>query len=186
MEDTPPCWLPKLLLLDNFQGDWERYLHSLYHCFYRDFIDSRPHFEHLPIFVRYHPAHQQKGATFWHLISEGAEESERTPDFRRCERICWPRPLIEQTNDEEVRVWETIRPWKNQQQRRINFGLNDFSYIVVIAETRRGFDLVTAYYVDRASRREKLKRECDAFIRQKKEGSAIQAGPKLLLRMVDE
>jgi hypothetical protein len=29
------------------------------------------------------------------MIQEGRTEDERTPDLRRCERIRWPRPIIE-------------------------------------------------------------------------------------------
>lgn len=173
LEVETPYWLPKLIPLESCQGNWALYIEVIYRAFYRDFVQTRPTFERRPIFTRFHPAHENKGATFWHIISEGSEESERTPDFRRCERICWPKVLIEKANSAEVMVWETIRPWKNQQQRRINFSLDDFSYVVVIAETNRGFDLVTAYYVERSSRREKLKREFETTSRQKKEGSAV-------------
>lgn len=47
----------------------------------------------------------------------------------------------------QLKIWETSRPWKNQKQRRINFALDNFSYIVVIAEIRKGFDPVTAYHI---------------------------------------
>jgi hypothetical protein len=167
MENETPSWLPALLLFENYQGNWECYIHAVHQRFHQDFVVRRPSFEQLPIFIRSHPVHEKKGATFWHLISEGSEEAERTPDLRRCERISWPRPLIEETDAEEVKVWETIRPWKNQQQRRINFSLDNFSYIVVIAETHRGFDLVTAFYVERMHRREKLRKEYETS-KQKK------------------
>ena len=88
--------------------------------------------------------------------------------LRRCERICWPRPMIENVNSMEVKIWETTRPWKNQKQRRINFALDNFSYIVVIAETRKGFDLVTAYHLEKSHRREKLRKEFESFSGQKK------------------
>ena len=177
MDVEVPAWLPNLLLFENYQGNWESYIHALHQCFHQDFVESRPSFEQLPIFVRCHPSYDRKGATFWHLISEGSEEAERTPDLRRCERICWTRPLIERMESKEVMVWETIRPWKNQKQRRINFSLDNFSYIVVIAETHRGFDLVTAYYVERTSRREKLKREFESFISEKKGAPLLRRAP---------
>lgn len=72
-----------------------------------------------------------------------------------------------------LRIWDTYRPWKGQKQRRINFNIDNFSYIIVIAETRKGFDLVTAYYIEKATRREKLRKEFESHARQKKEGSAV-------------
>lgn len=81
--------------------------------------------------------------------------------------------MIENVNSTEIKIWETIRPWKNQKQRRINFAFNNFSYIVVIAETRKGFDLVTAYHLEKLHCREKLRKEFDVFSGPKKEGSAV-------------
>jgi hypothetical protein len=81
--------------------------------------------------------------------------------------------LIEHATSQDVKVWDSIRSWKNQKQRRINFALDDFCYIVVIAETQKGFDLITAYPVEREHRREKLRREFERFSEQKKEGSAV-------------
>jgi hypothetical protein len=62
---------------------------------------------------------------------------------------------------------------KGQKQRRVNLAVEDFSYVVVIAENQRGFDLVTAYTVERGHKREKLRKEFGSFLEQKKEGSAV-------------
>lgn len=173
MDDQIPTWLPDLILFEKYKGNWKAYIDAIYQHFHNDFVKSRPFFEKLPIFVRYQPCFEEKGVTFWHLISEGDQESERIPDLRRCERIQWPKPIIEKSHSEFVRMWETYRPWKGQQQRRINISIDNFSYIVVIAENRKGFDLVTAYCVEKAARREKLRKEFESFLRQKKEGSAV-------------
>lgn len=186
MNDQIPDWLPDLILLENYKGDWKAFINAVYQSFHKDFVNTRPFFEELPLFARYHPSYEEKGAAFWHLISEGNIECDRIPDLRRCERIRWPRPIIEKANSEDVKIWETYRPWKGQQQRRINFSIYNFGYIVVIAENSRGFDLVTAYCVEKTSRKEKLRNEFDIFLKQKKEGSAVKTGPKLLLHVVDE
>ncbi len=168
-----PVWLPSLILLEDCKGVWDFYINIVYKHFHQDFVESRPFFQGRSISVRYHPSFDGKGATFWHLISEGGLESERIPDLRRCERIRWPRSIIESKEFLNVKVWDTSRPWKGQKQRRVNLALEDFSYVVVLAENQRGFDLVTAYTVERSHRREKLKQEFDSFMRQKKEGSAV-------------
>lgn len=173
MDNEIPCWLPDLILFESYKGNWNAYVNAIYKHFHKDFVESRPSFQKFSIFARYHPPYEEKGATFWHLVSEGSQESERIPDLRRCERICWPRPIIENENSMEVKIWETIRAWKNQKQRRVNFALDNFSYIVVIAETRKGFDLVTAYHLEKSHRREKLRKEFEIFLEQKKEGSAV-------------
>ena len=127
MNDEIPPWLPDLILFESYKGNWSAYINAVYQCFHKDFVESKPAFQKLPVFARYHPPYEEKGATFWHLVSEGSQEPERIPDLRRCERIRWPRPMIENKNSMEIKTWETTRPWKNQRQRRINFALNNFS-----------------------------------------------------------
>jgi hypothetical protein len=173
MNDEIPAWLPSLILFEDHKGNWGLYINVVYKHFHKDFVESRPLFQGRPVFVNYHPAYEGKGVTFWHLISEGSLESERIPDLRRCERIRWPRPMMESKDFMNIKVWETSRPWKGQNQRRINLALEDFSYIVIIAEKSRGFDLVTAYAVEKSYKREKLKREFESFSGQKKQGSAV-------------
>ena len=173
MDAETALWLPDLILLESYKGNWSAYVSAVYGYFCHDFVESRPSFQRVPVHVRFHPSYEQKGATFWHLVSEGKQESERVPDLRRCERIRWPRAIIEHEGMVEVKIWETTRPWKGQKQRRVNFALNNFSYLVVIAETRNGFDLVTAYPLDKSHRRGKLRKEFEASFALKKEGSAV-------------
>lgn len=173
MDDEIPYWLPDLILLEVYHGNWSAYIDAVYQQYYNDFVKNRPLFENLPVFVRNQPAHQNKGATFWHLVSEGTKETDRIPDIRRCERIRWPRPLIEGGYIQEVKIWEQSRPWKGQVQRRIMFSLKNFNYIVVIGETPKGYTLITAYHIEKTHQRQKLKKEFEAFSRQKKEGSAL-------------
>lgn len=173
MIESPPIWLPELVLFESYGGDWSTYVNAVYHYYKCDFIENRPYFENFPIFTRFHPPYENKGATFWHLISEGKVEEERTPDIRRCERIRWLRAIIDRANTDEIHSWETFRPWKNQTQRRINFCTPDFGYVVVIAERKEGFDLVTAFCVENSYRREKLKKEWRSSMLQKKEGSVV-------------
>ena len=43
------------------------------------------------------------------LVQEGKVEDDRTPDLRRCERIRWPRPIIEHESEDSILVWENER-----------------------------------------------------------------------------
>ncbi|MBB63461.1 MAG: hypothetical protein CMO81_00165 [Waddliaceae bacterium] len=171
MDDTPD-WLPPLILFTDYRGQWNDYIDAVYDAYCKDFMRCRPQFRGETVHSRYHPAHGNKGATFWHLVSEGKVEEERIPDLRRCERIRWPRPIIENSELTDVKVWEGYRPWRGQLQTRVNFSLFNFSYLVVIAKNSRGYDLLTAYWIEQEHRRRKLKREYEDFWRQKKEGSA--------------
>ena len=172
MDEEIPEWLPELVLFKDHNGQWEEYVEAIFQFYRESFVKSRPNFRDQLVYVRHHPAHDGKGATFWHIVSEGKEEEERIPDLRRCERIRWPRPMIERNNLDDVKIWETQRPFRKRVQTRVNLALNDFSYMIVLGMHPRGFDLVTAYYVEREHRRKKLKRDFENFSRQKKEGSA--------------
>jgi len=106
---TTPDWLPPLVLFETYNGDWEQYVEAVYAFFKRDFIESSPLFRGIRLALKRHPVLQGKEATFWHLISEGKSEEERLPDIRRCERIRWPRPIIEHSEESLIKVWENER-----------------------------------------------------------------------------
>jgi hypothetical protein len=75
--------------------------------------------------------------------------------LRRCERIRWPRPIIEGVETGHVRCWKT----KAKGKLRVLVALDDFSYVVVLASLRTCVLLFTAYPVERPHRRLKLRRE---------------------------
>jgi len=82
-----PAWLPPLVLFNAYGGDWRSYLDAIYNFFREDFVDDKPTFQGRRLGLKRHPLSQGKEATFWHMIQEGVVEENRTPDFRRCERI---------------------------------------------------------------------------------------------------
>jgi hypothetical protein len=170
--DLLPSWLPKLILFEDHRGRWDLYIESIYNRYLQDFVERKVYFRSTHVFVRFEPSYELKGATFWHIISEGKEESERQPNIRRCERIGWPRAIIENPSS-DVKIYETIRSWKGQQQKRINFILNDFSYLVVLAINGKRIDLVTAYPIERSHEREKKRREYENYLQMKKGGAAV-------------
>jgi hypothetical protein len=163
-------WLPALLLLEDFNGDWGRYLEALHQRFSADFVESKPAWRGKDVRLKRHPEHAGKSATFWHMISEGKDEASRTPDMRRCERIAWPKPMMEEFDDAdpgttECRVLWWIE-WRGTEPR-YHLAPDDFSYVLVVAD-RGTFVLPwTAYQVEHVWRREKLRRKWQDFWRQK-------------------
>ena len=149
------AWLPALILLNDYGGDWDAYLEAIYGIFKKDFIDSRPNYDGMRVGIKRHPMDGGKEATFWHLISEGRVELDRIPDLRRCERISWPRPMIEVKNPEAIKIWKNT----SRGETRVVIALEDFSYIVVLAERNDYALLWTAYYVEKEHRRRKLEKE---------------------------
>jgi hypothetical protein len=106
-----------------------------------------------------------EAATFWHFISEGLDEANRTVDLRRCERIRRPRPVIERFNeqaptaDSEVVWWRTTRA----SEERFVLALSDFAYVVVVADRGTYALPWTAYYVEHEHRRRKLRRDFEQY-----------------------
>jgi len=150
-------WLSPLELLDDYDGYWAKYVEGIYGIFREDFIDGRTHFREQRVGMKRHPVVRNKEATFWHLISSGRSEEERLPDLRRCERIRWPKAMIEAAQYGHVRCWVTER----RREERIVIALPDFSYVVVLAKRGQYLVLWTAYCVEQKHRRLSLQRECE-------------------------
>jgi hypothetical protein len=104
--------------------------------------------------MKLHPVSQNKEATFWHVISSGEDEEQRTPDMRRMERVGWIRPIIDSCKDEKrVCCWNEER----NGAKRPNIAVPDFSYVVVLEERKDFVMLWTAIYVEAAFKREKFR-----------------------------
>lgn len=148
-----------MVSLNDYDGDWEKFLDFLYALFKRDFLDGAPQFKK-PVRTKFFPEvdhPKYKHATFWHLISEGKIESERVPALDRCERLGWIRPVIERYRSSDVRAWEEIRHGQGRGiEPRIHIALNDFSYLVVLSERHDYVLLWTAYPINEQHSRRKL------------------------------
>lgn len=159
-------WLPPLLLLDDDAGDWEAYLERLHQQFVADFVDSRPGWPGKRVNLKRHPEHEGKSATFWHMISTGEREADRLPDFRRCERIAWPRAMIDAFDGAEPDAAEPRIVWWQEErwnENRYNLALPDFSYVVIVADRGEYVLPWTAYWVEQEHRRRKLRKAFRAF-----------------------
>lgn len=154
-------WLPPLVFFKDYGGNWDRYVEALYEFFKQDFVDSTPSFQGRKLALKRHPMAQGKEATFWHLISEGGNEEDRLPDLRRCERIRWPRPIIEHADESGIKVWGNRR----KGEKRICIWFEAVEYLVVLA-VRKGYILLwTAYPVTRSHRKRKLQKEYEAYLK---------------------
>lgn len=147
-----PDWLPPLVELADYGGNWPAYEEALYAFFHADFIAHTTRFRTLPVVLKRMPLYENKEASYWHCISEGKDELERVPDMRRCERIRWPRPCIE--HERQLKVWTERR----NGDHRIHIWLESAGYIVVLAVRRSHLILWTTFYVKHAHEREKFNR----------------------------
>ncbi len=137
-------WLPELVLFEDFGGNWDNYFETVYSLFKADFVDNKPAYKGQKVGLKRLPLTNGKEATFWHLISEGKIEADRTPDIRRCERIRWPAQIIENSEDSRLKIWvETIN-----NEDRIHLLCPQDRYLLVLA-IRQGYILPwTAFYME--------------------------------------
>lgn len=164
---TDQTWLPPLVLFDDYNRDWNEYLEGMYEFYKKDFILDRPLFQNKKLSVKRHPIKDGKEITFWHVIQEGVgdDEDDRVPEFRRCERIRWPKPVIEHFESEGIKIWEK----KHKGETRICIWYEKCEYIVIIAK-RKGYNLFwTAYPVFRGHTKRKF---CKEYKRYKQAGAA--------------
>lgn len=156
---TTPVWLPDMIFFKDYQGDWNRYLEALYSIFVADFVTTKPVYRGVRLGMKRYPMSQGKEATFWHMTSTGDTEEDRLTDFRRCERIRWPKPIIEHSTEQEIKVWREPR----SGEQRIHLWFEAESYLVVLAE-RRDFILPwTAYPVFQHHQKAKLNKRWEKY-----------------------
>lgn len=147
------CWLPEIEQVD--ANNWNLTSESLYDIFYHDFIQNRVFYKGLPVNVRKYPRDDNKEEAYYHVTCKDyTGNKERSPDFRRSERIRWIRAFIdnyhkcekcELSNCDGIKIWE--EPYKNGNTR-VMMLLEEERYIVIL-ERRNGFYLlITAYYLD--------------------------------------
>ena len=149
-------WLPSLIRFEDYDGNWDKYINTVFAVFYRDFIETQPLFQGKYVRCRRDPLFDGKEAGFWHCVTEGPDEEQRTPDLRRCERIGWVRSVIEHANEEGIDVWA-----REGRDRRIHIWYQE-AYLVVLGERKRHYQLITAFCTDREHTRRKKRAERDA------------------------
>lgn len=154
-------WLPARVCLPECGGDWNLYLDVIYRAFRTDFVDTAPLMSGARCGLRHPELIEGKEGTFWHIISEGLTEEERIPDLRRCERIRWPRPMIESHGSNRIRCWR----YRRNGDRRISIALQDFTYLLVLVDRGSYVLLLTAFPVEMERRREKLRREYESSVK---------------------
>ncbi|MDX8274098.1 hypothetical protein [Acinetobacter pittii] len=155
-------WLPNLILLDDHRGIWQEFLDAVHTQFEQDFIVSKPTWPNKRVALKRHPETAQKSATFWHMISEGKVETERTPDISRCERIAWPRPMMDNFKEISHSLHNTRVIWwkeKRGTEDRYILALSDFSYVVVIADRGEFVLPWTAYCVGYNNQKRKYEKK---------------------------
>lgn len=144
-QDVRPEWLPDLVPFSDY-GDWSRYVEVIYELYLNDFVRSHFTVGGKPFALRRFPQERGKDKAFWHIC--GQDDGQDLPDnFRRCERIRWPKAIVLHRGDVSIKMWADDRFKTSNGKLRVLVWYNE-EYVVVL-EPRPSYVLfVTAYPTD--------------------------------------
>lgn len=163
LNSNDPTWLPEIIC---YFGEWNEYLTIIYEYFFNDFILKRPLYKGMIVKPCDITKIDGKEKTFWHLIQSGEKEEDRIPDFRRCERIRWPKPIIENHYDNYILIWEENKKKNRKKDKRLYLWLENKDYLIVMSVRKNYFLLVTSFITDRNHTRKKLKKNYEDYKKQ--------------------
>ncbi|MDV3807033.1 hypothetical protein CMU35_18055 [Elizabethkingia anophelis] len=154
---------PALIPFGEYGGVFSAYFDAVYSVFHNDFIKSQPIYEGIKVSVRKYPEVDGMHRTFYHITHEGEDEANRQPDFRRMERIRFPKFVIENCEHEEILIWKNIR---GKDERTVLFNESE-NYIVILTDRGEYYMFITAYYIETEHRKRKLLKEYETYIKAK-------------------
>ena len=146
-------WLPDLIPYDGIE-DWAIFEDRLYEHYLDDFVRSKPSYKSFNVNVRLHPKVGGRDQAFFHMTSEDSSMTnnlcDRNPDLRRCERIKWPRKVIENSDCnlpecscDGIYIWN--KKYKNYDREHLLFLKQ--RYLVVLERREHFYLFVTAFYI---------------------------------------
>ncbi len=153
--------IPELICLDTYNGNYFEYEAAVYSQYEETYENKKFYYNGKPIYQKKIPLFKQKSCTFWHIISSGNKEDNRTPDLRRYERIRWPGFILEHciSKCNNILVWENKRGGKT----RTLLWCKDINYLVVL-DKRKGYYLFwTAYPLTYKNMERKLQKEYEEY-----------------------
>lgn len=155
-----PNWLPDIIPID---GEWDETLKRLYKVFESDFIQGHPTLDGMPVWWDNRKIDGEYEEGFWHLITKKDNPSaeERLFDNRRAERLSWCAPILLNSTDSAVKIWDYK---EGQRKIRTYVWLEQLDYVVILErrKIRNGKTvavLITAYYVEGESTKRTLGRK---------------------------
>lgn len=168
-------WLPNIIDFPDL-NKWKEYENDLYKLFVENFIQSHPIFNNKPVHIKRFPLDGNREHAFTHLTCKTESDNpkdvnDRSPDFRRAERLNWIKPVIEHypcledcIDCNKIKYWEEL--FKNKV--RINLFFEDFRYIIVLEDRGNYYLLITAYYIHYDGVIQKKKMKYLQYEKQKK------------------
>ena len=159
--------LPEMLFLEDFGGDIDRYLNVVYDVFIKDFVNNKTYFRSKEIRITWEPTENGKAYTFLHMTTKGKEEQNRGIDFRRCERITWAKPTVDNCEEWNLKIW----PQERNKKNRICIWLErsyEPDYCIILEIRKNYMNLVTTFVALESHEKRKKQQEYEAWIKKQK------------------
>ncbi len=169
--DNNAIVLPDLLLLEDFGGNYPAYIEEIYKIFKRDFVSKKTKFRGEELRLKWNPIYQDKAYTFYHMTHEGKDEQNRLPDLRRCERMPWAKPAIENCDSWSLKIWPQVRTGKGGTRDRLCIWLElvDEPDYMIILDIRTDYKLLwTAFVPQYPHEKRKKQKEYEAWLETQK------------------
>jgi len=173
-----PEWLPEKVCVDPWTA--ETY-NVLYGIFCRDIRGTDIYYRGYSVWI-FREIDDGREKIFWHLTTREVKptpiprrkrrfypkdqthiKGDRYPDFRRCERLPWVKPLIENPGESEIVDWDYE---EGDRTIRTYVWLKDHDFVVIMKKypdnKRR---LITSFYVDQSYKRKDFERKYEQRIK---------------------
>lgn len=163
MSEVKELIFPDLVYFEDYNGNFQNYFEAIYKIFENDFIKQTPNYDGLMVKVRKYPLVDGIHKTFYHITHQGEDENNRTPDFRRMERMRFPRFIIDNNEHQNILIWRNIR---GRDERIVLYNEVE-NYIVVLTERVNSYLFITAYFIETNHRKRKLLQEYETYKKTK-------------------
>ncbi len=151
-------WLPELIIFNPVKSNLDEYVEGIYQIFIEEFINNGLYYNGERLNLKKFPMREGKEATFYHMISEGEDENNRSIDLERCARIKWPRAILA-SNHKDLKIW----PNKRKNKKNILVWYEEQKYLIVIRVNANKKLFWTAYPVNRKHTEDKLRKEFEEY-----------------------
>lgn len=99
-------WLPDIVTLLEFSGNWDVYIEEVYRIFLHDMVEKGLVYKKTLVRLTNEGKYYEgKLELFWHIV-QGDGINEKKPELRRLERVPWIKPVAGNSDSSNVYIWQ--------------------------------------------------------------------------------
>jgi len=140
---------------------------NLYTFFKNDFIDNKTFLANtIYIDPKSQNKKDDKEEVFWHIITrEDKKIKKRILDFDRAKRIRWIKPIIENHDLKEIKMFYHF---ESNRKIRLYLWLENKDFVVILQKLgSKSSYLVTSFYIDQKYKRKTYEKRYENYINKK-------------------